>query len=98
MNNRTVFQNNENSNPSNRRDFLKSAALFGAATCVPAVLVSSCTSAEQKTISSKESQNENIVPVITERRTLGKGTAAMEVSALGFGVLSVRICSVLPQS
>jgi aryl-alcohol dehydrogenase-like predicted oxidoreductase len=91
MSNRTVFQNNENSNPSNRRDFLKRAALFGAAACVPpTVLVSSCTGAERKTTSSKESQNENTMPVITKRRTLGKGSAAMEVSALGFGVMGMN--------
>lgn len=94
MSNEKEFQNNGNSNPSNRRDFLKSAALFGVAACVPTVLVSSCTGTEQKTTSSNENQNENQnennMPVITARRTLGKGTAAMEVSALGFGVMGMN--------
>ncbi|HWW38040.1 aldo/keto reductase [Pedobacter sp.] len=30
------------------------------------------------------------MPIISERRTLGKGTAAMEVSALGFGVMGMN--------
>lgn len=88
MSNKTELQNNENSSPSNRRDFLKSAALLGAAACVPTVLVQSCT--EKKTTSSNDSQNENNMPVITGRRTLGKGIAAMEVSALGFGVMGMN--------
>lgn len=88
MDNKTEIQKNENVNPSNRRDFLKNAALFGAAACVPTVLVQSCT--EQKTTSSTESQNENTMPVVTQNRTLGKGSAAMEVSALGFGVMGMN--------
>jgi len=88
MDNNKELQNRENSNPSNRRDFLKSAAFFGAAIGVPAVLVSSCT--EQKTMSSNENQSENSLPVITQQRTLGKGTAAMEVSALGFGIMGMN--------
>ena len=88
MSNKTEFHNSENNNPSNRRDFLKNAALFGAATCVSTALVSSCT--EQKTTSSNRSQNENTMPVIRERRTLGKDSAAMEVSALGFGVMGMN--------
>ncbi|MFP3596861.1 aldo/keto reductase [Chryseobacterium sp. SIMBA_029] len=90
MDNKKELQNQEKSNPSNRRDFLKSAALFGAAACVPTVLVSSCTGTEQKTTSSNQSQNENTMPVITQRRTLGKGSASMEVSALGFGVMGMN--------
>lgn len=90
MSNKTVRQNSENGNPSNRRDFLKNTALFGAAVCVPTVLISSCTGTEQKTASSNESQNKNTMPVITERRILGKGNAAMEVSALGFGLMGMN--------
>lgn len=90
MSNKREFQNDTNNNPSNRRDFLKSAALFGAAACVPTVLVSSCAGEEQKTTSSDENQNENTMPVMTKRRTLGKGSAAMEVSALGFGVMGMN--------
>lgn len=86
MGNKTEFQSNKNINPSNRRDFLKSTALFGAAACVPAVLVQSCT--EQKTTSSGESEKD--MPIISQSRTLGKGTAAMEVSALGFGLMGMN--------
>lgn len=88
MSNKPEFQNDANSNPSNRRDFLRSAALLGVAACAPTVLVQSCT--EKKTTSSKESQKENIMPVITKHRTLGKGGAAMEISALGFGVMGMN--------
>ncbi|WP_312338133.1 aldo/keto reductase [Sphingobacterium sp.] len=88
MSNKKQILNEGNSIPSSRRDFLKNAALFGAATCVPTSLVQGST--EQKTTSSKESQNENTMPVITERRTLGKGSAAMEVSALGFGIMGMN--------
>jgi aryl-alcohol dehydrogenase-like predicted oxidoreductase len=86
MSNEKEFQSNKNINPSNRRDFLKSTALFGAAVCVPAVLVQSCT--EQKTTSSGESEKD--MPIISQSRTLGKGTAAMEVSALGFGLMGMN--------
>ncbi|MBX6379381.1 MAG: aldo/keto reductase [Thermoflavifilum aggregans] len=82
------LQSKRNTNPSNRRDFLKSASLLGAAAYIPTVLVSSCTGGE--TTSSNQSQSENTMPVITQTRTLGKGTAAMEVSALGFGVMGMN--------
>jgi aryl-alcohol dehydrogenase-like predicted oxidoreductase len=79
-------QNNENSNPSNRRNFLKNVALFGAAAGIPTVLVQSCT--EKKTTSVSESEKD--IPLILQSRTLGRGSAAMEVSALGFGVMGMN--------
>lgn len=79
-------QNNENSNPSNRRNFLKNVALFGAAAGIPTVLVQSCT--EKKTTSVSESEKD--IPLILLSRTLGRGSAAMEVSALGFGVMGMN--------
>lgn len=82
MKNEKEPRNIKNSTPSNRRDFLKSSVLLGAAACVPAILVPSCT--EKKATSSNDSQNENNMPAITVRRTLGKGSTAMEVSALGW--------------
>ncbi|WP_293956649.1 MULTISPECIES: aldo/keto reductase [unclassified Sphingobacterium] len=88
MNNKTELQNKEINHSTNRRDFLKSATFFGAAACVPAVLVQGCT--EKKTTPSAESKDKNSMPIITERRTLGKGSAAMEVSALGFGVMGMN--------
>ena len=88
MSNNTELQKNENSHPSNRRDFLKNVALFGASALAPTVLVSS--GKQQTTTPSIDSQNENPMPFITERRTLGKGSAAMEVSALGFGLMGMN--------
>ncbi|WP_447642135.1 MULTISPECIES: aldo/keto reductase [Chitinophagaceae] len=88
MSNEAAFQSTGNSYPSNRRYFLKSAALLGAAACAPTVLLQSATG--QRTISSDKRKNENNMPVITQRRILGKGTAAMEVSALGFGVMGMN--------
>lgn len=93
MDNKTVkteVQNGDNENPSSRRNFLKRAALFGAAAVfVPATVVQN--RAEQKTASSNESKNEskNDTPRISQRRTLGSGKHAMEVTALGFGAMNV---------
>lgn len=86
MENKKELQNVQNNNASNRRDFLKSASLIGTAACIPAVLVQSCT--EQKT--SSANKNEKCMHVISEKRTLGKGTAAMKVSALGFGIMGMN--------
>lgn len=77
---------NETSNSFNRRNFLKDVALSGVVMCVPPALVQSYTG--PKKLSSNE--NENNMPVISQHRTLGKGTAAMEVSALGFGVMGMN--------
>jgi aryl-alcohol dehydrogenase-like predicted oxidoreductase len=89
MNNKidkTDLQKEDNTNPSNRRDFLKRAGLFGAAALVPASLVPS--SAETRATSSNQSDKD--MPIITKRRILGKGAAAMEVSALGYGVMGMN--------
>lgn len=88
MDNKTEFQNSENANPPNRRGFLKNASLFGAVACVPTILVQSCT--EQKMQTKNESENKDNIPVISQQRTLGKGSSAMEVSALGFGVMGMN--------
>lgn len=80
------FQNYKDSSTSNRRDFLKSAALFGAVSCAPSVLVAGCTGSVDKTIASSDSN----LPVNLVNRTLGKGNAAMEVSALGFGLMGMN--------
>src|SRR5690606_23987708 len=50
------------------------------------VLVQSCT--EKKTTSVSESEKD--IPLILQSRTLGRGSAAMEVSALGFGVMGMN--------
>lgn len=83
---KTGHQNEDNLSSSNRRGFLKGAALVGAAACVPTVLVQAHT--EQNKPLSKEIENN--MPVISAHRTLGKGSAAMKVSALGFGVMGMN--------
>ena len=90
MSNNKQIHNQGNSNPSNRRDFLKRATVAGAAACIPTLLVTSCTGTEQQKTSSDKSQHKNDMHLISQRRTLGKGTAAMEVSALGFGLMGMN--------
>jgi len=86
MENKTELQNNEHASRSNRRDFLKKVSLFGAVACAPNLLAQGC--AEKKTASSGESNGNH--PVFPQKRTLGKGAYAMEVSALGFGVMGMN--------
>lgn len=71
----------------NRRDFLKSTAIFGAALSLPSAL-GGC---------SVKLMNSNTA-VASDRqpggsgfphRTLGSGRAALDVSALGFGVMGM---------
>ena len=69
-----------------RRGFLKTAALAGAALTLPTGL-DKVLAAEPKPAGT--SGNNNDVAHITEHRTLGTGTAAFEVSALGFGVMGM---------
>ncbi|HOF19887.1 MAG TPA: aldo/keto reductase [Bacteroidales bacterium] len=79
-------RNEANTSPHDRRDFLKNVTFLGTAAFVPAVFTQSCK--DQKMESSGESENK--AAVISQRRILGKGTAAMEVSALGFGVMGMN--------
>lgn len=80
----------EHLNPFNRRNFLKNAALFGAAISVPAVLIQSCTNIEKQQPSGKrDSKARNFYPLITQQRTLGKGDHSMTVSAIGFGAMGM---------
>lgn len=88
MDSKKELQKKENNNPSNRRDFLKNAALLGAAACVPTVMAQGCT--EQKTKITSIEDSKGGMAFISQRRTLGKGAAAMEVSALGFGVMGMN--------
>lgn len=81
------IQNNENTTPSNRRYFLKKASLFGAVAFVPTALMQSCT--EQKTTSPNERESKSNISLVSQNRTLGKGTSAMEVSALGLGCMGM---------
>lgn len=69
-----------------RRGFLKTAALAGAALAMPAGL-DKVLAAEPKGTATPQSSNDT--PHITGHRILGTGTAAFEVSPLGFGIMGM---------
>ena len=69
-----------------RRGFLKTAALAGAALTMPTGLNKVFAA---KTKQTAASDNNSDVAHITGHRILGKGKAAFEVSALGFGVMGM---------
>ena len=79
--------NQDDSNPLNRRNFLKFGAVLGAALCMPPVLAG-CSGEANRTVVSKQPGAGQ--PIITQRRTLGSGKSGMEVSALGFGVMGMN--------
>ena len=66
-------------NPFSRRGFFKAGSAFGAAVCTGAALESANAAPQQPGRS-----------LISQRRTLGAGSAAMEVSALGFGCMGLN--------
>lgn len=76
----------ENNMNISRRGFLKTAALAGAALTLPAGL-NKVFAAEPKQAGT--SGNDTDALRITEHRVLGRGAAALEVSALGFGVMGM---------
>lgn len=76
----------ENNMNISRRGFLKTAALAGAALTLPAGL-DKVFAAEPKQAGT--SGNDTDALRITEHRVLGRGAAALEVSALGFGVMGM---------
>lgn len=76
----------ENNMNISRRGFLKTAALAGAALTLPAGL-DKVFAAEPKQAGT--SGNDTDALRITEHRILGRGAAALEVSALGFGVMGM---------
>lgn len=65
-----------------RRGFLKTAAAMAAIAITPPMIKKS-----HAFITAREKIDN---PILTEKRTLGKGTAAMEVSALGFGCMGLN--------
>ena len=69
-----------------RRGFLKTAALAGAALTMPTGLDKVFAAETKQTAAS---DNNSDVAHITGHRILGKGKAAFEVSALGFGVMGM---------
>ena len=66
-------------NPFSRRSFLKAGSAFGAAVCAEAVLENANAAPQQPGRS-----------LISQRRSLGAGSAVMEVSALGFGCMGLN--------
>lgn len=82
------LQSQSNINPSNRRDFLKSASLLGAATFIPTVLAQSYTESNIKN-SLDSSQSKMSTPINTQMRTLGTGDYSMTVSAISFGAMGM---------
>lgn len=74
-----------------RRGFLKKAAVASAALCVPPAL-SKTMATEMAVNSSSETSvtGGSGMAAIGNRRTLGSGPAAMEVSAMGFGCMGLN--------
>ena len=72
---------------SSRRQLLSSGATLGALICLqPAVA-----SAADKSADAALSRNGALdLPVISGKRTLGRGRFSMDVSALGFGVMGLN--------
>lgn len=64
-----------------RRGFLKTAAALAAITVMPPIV--------KKSHAYVAAKGGIDTPLLTEKRTLGKGAAAMEVSALGFGCMGM---------
>jgi len=78
-------ENEQKQDGMNRRDFLKSAALFGAALSLPPV-IGGCAA---KLAGGNAAANDHAVSSKVPTRTLGTGKAAFGVSALGFGVMGM---------
>ncbi|MCD8251415.1 MAG: aldo/keto reductase [Phocaeicola dorei] len=85
--------NNEERTEMSRRGFLKRAALTGAAICVAPALET--VTAAERAITGESSGSETTASSLTgmasisTNRTLGSGSAAMEVSAMGFGCMGM---------
>ncbi|MGV6475938.1 aldo/keto reductase [Azotobacter vinelandii] len=75
------------SDPSSRRGFLKAGAAVGAALCASPVAGNAVAAPQQPEASVGITAMD--LPVIARTRTLGTGRYAMEVSALGFGVMGM---------
>lgn len=81
------MEENNNTSEVNRRGFFKSMAFMGATFMLPSGIDKIFAAApSDKTIIKNKAPS----IVIPERRILGTGKAAMEVSALGFGVMGMN--------
>lgn len=83
---RNIMKEENNKMNISRRGFLKTAALAGAALTMPTGLNKVFAAETKQTATSDNNSN---VAHITGHRILGKGKAAFEVSALGFGVMGM---------
>lgn len=85
--------NKKSENGIGRRGFLKASALMGAAMMLPTG-VSKVFAAESRENAIAQAENGKTTVItglagLTGRRVLGSGKAALEVSALGFGVMGM---------
>src|SRR5688572_8511484 len=72
---------------SSRRQLLSSGATLGALFC----LQSTVATAADKSADATSGRNGALdLPVISHKRTLGRGRFSMDVSALGFGVMGLN--------
>ena len=80
----------ESDNQMSRRDFLKAAALAGAAICVFPALEK--VQAAERAVSGKSSVKDipASMAAVRKQRTLGSGQAAFTVSAMGFGCMGLN--------
>ena len=79
-------------NTINRRNFLRNAALAGAA-----ISAASAVKGKNMENSPKKGRAPGGAPIMEKRRTLGSGKAAMEVSAMGLGCMGMSANHGLPR-
>lgn len=74
---------------SSRRRFLTAGATLGAATALPLAMPLAPAHAQKRrpAVAGTDALD---VPVVTDKRTLGSGRFAMEVSSMGFGVMGMN--------
>lgn len=80
------MEENKNQSNLNRRNFLRSGTLFGAAVCITPVLGNDVVPIKRKNADGSD-QAEFIV---NQSRILGSGNSKLEVSAMGFGVMGMN--------
>lgn len=86
------MKHSDSSNGIDRRGFLKRSVLIGTAICIGSTFEK--ITAAEKVISGKTVAGSSVIPAgiaaVRDRRTLGSGSAAFEVSALGFGCMGLN--------
>lgn len=85
------MKENRNDLDMNRRGFLKTAAIASAALCVPPALDKAmATGKATNGLPETPVAGSSGMAAISNRRTLGSGRAAMDVSAMGFGCMGLN--------